>query len=128
MLKHADPAFPCAFLTHQHLAAVHIEDFAGDEPCVLGAQEQNGRGNLFRRAHPAERDGGEHFFAGGGIVQCWRGQMPWLATRMSRAPKRSIACLTRACADSVLRRSASTAAQRSWPHSARTESAALRFF
>jgi hypothetical protein len=37
-------------LSHQDCTAIHVEDFPGNEASVLGAQEQNRCGNLFRLA------------------------------------------------------------------------------
>src|SRR5437773_6379931 len=56
-------------LPHEHSPAVHVKHFTGDESGKRRAQKKNGPGNLLRRRHPAEGDGGEDAFAGGGVVQ-----------------------------------------------------------
>src|SRR5438105_7904782 len=59
----------------QYSATINVENLAGDEAGVFGAQEEHGRGDLFRRGGAAQRDGGINFFADDGIVERRRGHV-----------------------------------------------------
>src|SRR6266542_6762975 len=55
--------------SHQHRAAVHVEDLAGNEASQRSAKKKDGRGDLFRRAHASQRYFGENFLCCGPIIE-----------------------------------------------------------
>src|SRR5436190_15466050 len=55
--------------SHQHRAAVHVEDLAGNEASQWSTKKKDGRGDLLGSAHASERYFGENFICHGPIVE-----------------------------------------------------------
>src|SRR5271165_2248081 len=63
------PAEACGRLSDEYGASIHIEDLAGDEAGVFRAEEQDGGGNLLRRANASEGDGATDFIAAVRVIE-----------------------------------------------------------
>src|ERR1700677_812870 len=56
-------------LANQHGAAIYVEDLAGDEAGIFGAQKQHRGRNLLGSTHAPQRNSAADFFAASRIIE-----------------------------------------------------------